>query len=111
MRIATRSRALFLVATLCLFSFSLACANPSSSTRGVTENPSLVFKNAPEGSVVYVDGLEGGPAVNFSGERSLEVLPGRHVVELRQGGQVIARREVVVDAQGIKEIDFTGAGR
>jgi hypothetical protein len=55
-----------------------------------------------------VDGVVVGLAQDYSGERVLTVLPGRHTVGLIQGDRVVAQREIFVDSQGIKQIDFTG---
>ena len=87
---------------------TLACALPESSTRGVTESPSLVVLGAPEEAILVVDGIRVGPATNYSESQSLAVLPGRHVVELTLDDRVLARREIFVDSQGIKEVDFSG---
>ena len=54
-------------------------------------------------------GDAGDYASDYGAGKALQVLPGRHVVELRAGGQSLARREVFVDSQGIKTIDFTAS--
>jgi hypothetical protein len=90
---------------------SLGCAYPESTTRGRTESPSIQVLGAPEGSVLVVDGIEAGPAAEFAKGKSLAVLPGRHVVELRLAGRSLVKREVFVDSQGIKTVDFSGVGQ
>ena len=54
--------------------------------RATEENPSLVFEGASDTARVRTDGLEAGLAAAYSGERSLSVLPGRHVVEVVDEG-------------------------
>jgi hypothetical protein len=100
-----------LPAILALCLVCLACAYPESSTRGTVESPALVVVGAPAGAILLVDGIAAGPAAEFSGKRSLAVLPGRHLVELQLDGRSLARREVFLDSQGIKTVDFTGVGQ
>lgn len=89
----------------------LGCAYPESSTRAVEDSPSLQIHGAPKDALLMVDGILVGPARDYSEEKTVKVLPGRHVVELSRNGQVMARREIFVDAQGIKTLDFTGVGQ
>jgi hypothetical protein len=70
-----------------------------------------MVSGAPKDAVLLVDGIEVGPASQFSEDASVRILPGRHIVELKQGGRVIARREIFVDAQGIKTVDFSGTAQ
>ena len=85
-----------------------ACAMPTKSTEAPVESPSLMVIGSPENAILFVDGIEVGPAENFSGEQVLVVVPGRHLVEIRRGGSTLATREIFADAQGIQTIDFSG---
>lgn len=96
---------------LAILALCLACAYPESSTRGTVESPALVVVGAPAGAILLIDGIAAGPAADFSGKKSLAVLPGRHLVELQLDGRSLVRREVFVDSQGIKTVDFTGVGQ
>ncbi len=89
--------------------FASGCKNPDTHTRSVDDSPAISISGAPVGAILVVDGIAVGAAADYSQGKALQVLPGRHVVVLRAGGQVIASREVFVDAQGIKTIDFTGS--
>ena len=72
-----------------------ACAYPTTRTDIPDERPSLAFTNAPEGSTVWVDGLQMGAAHDFNGtDRVLLVEPGNHVVEVRMGERVLLTRRV-----------------
>ena len=99
------------IAALLALAAALACAYPESSTHGRTESPAIVVVGAPQDAVLVVDGITVGPAADYTGEKSLTVLPGRHVVELQQAGRPLVKREIFVDSQGTKTIDFTGTGR
>jgi hypothetical protein len=59
---------------------------------------------APRGAILVVDGIEVGPANDYSKIRTLSVLPGRHVVEVRGPGDAIHREEIFVDGGAVKTI-------
>ncbi len=96
-----------LAATLISVSIAAAsgCAYPKTSVRATEEHPSLVFKGAPPTARVRVDGLEAGPAADYSGDRSLSVLPGRHVVEVVDGERTLLREEVFLSGNSIKTLN------
>ena len=80
------------------------CSYPRTSVRATEENPALVFKGAPSQALVRIDGIEAGLAADYSGERSLRVLPGRHVVEVVDDGRVLLREEIFLSAGSIKTL-------
>jgi hypothetical protein len=94
---------------LLALSFAGGCGYPKTSVKATEENPSLVFTGAPENAVVRVDGIEAGRAADFSGERSLSVLPGRHVVEVIGDGSVLLREEVFLSPGSIKTLRLSTA--
>lgn len=74
-----------------------ACALPQTTVRTGSAQPSLLVKNAPSDSVIYVDGLAMGPAPRFDGNPTvLAVLEGAHQVEIRQGTAVIYHDKIFV---------------
>ena len=74
-----------------------ACTLPQTTVRTGSEQPSLLVKNAPSGTVLYVDGLAMGPAPQFDGNPTvLAVLEGPHQVEIRQGTTVIYHDKIFV---------------
>lgn len=81
-----------------------ACSYPKTSVRATEENPSLVFKGAPDTARVRIDGLEAGLAGDYSGDRSLSVLPGRHIVEVIDDGKVLLREDVFLSAGSIRTL-------
>ncbi len=86
-----------------------ACAYPESSVRAVEENPALVIKGAPDTARVRVDGIDTGLAADYSGDYSLSVLPGRHVVEVLDDGRVLLREEVFLSAGTLKILNVSGS--
>ena len=86
-----------------------ACSYPKSSVRATEENSALVFKGAPSTARVRVDGMEAGLAADYSGKRSLGVLPGRHVVEVVDNGRVLLREDVFLSAGSIKTLNVSAS--
>ena len=102
-------RVFVLALTLAALALVPGCKSPESHTRSVDDSPAISISGAPAGAILVVDGIAVGSVVDYSEGKALRVLPGRHVVELRAGGQAIASRAIFVDAQGVKTIDFTGS--
>lgn len=76
---------------------------PSSRTDIPDERPSIAFSGAPDGSVIYVDGQEMGPATQYSGgDKVLLVEPGNHVVQVRLGTQILLTRRVFLAGQATR---------
>lgn len=96
------------VALLILIALLSACAMPTGTTTSKNENPGLLVEGAPQGAALVVDGLDMGPASAYSRKRALAVLPGHHVVEIREGKTVIHREEVFVSAGAIRTISVPG---
>lgn len=86
--------------------FALASCEIRYPTGRVTipdERPSLAFKGAPAGSVVFVDGNAMGSAAQFDGgERVLLVEPGNHIVQVRLGDRVLLKRNVFLAGRATK---------
>jgi hypothetical protein len=95
------------IGILLTVSVASGCSTPQTSVRATEENPSLVFAGAPENAIVRVDGIEAGLAADYSGERSLSVLPGRHVVEVIADGRVLLREEIFLGAGSIKTMSLS----
>jgi hypothetical protein len=78
------------LSTVVLLAALSACALPQTTVRTGSQQPTLVVKGAPSGTVLYVDGLAMGPAAQFDGNPNvLAVLEGAHLLEIRQGNAVI----------------------
>jgi hypothetical protein len=67
-----------------------ACTLPQTTVRSGSSPPGLVVKGAPSGSILFVDGLQIGPAAQYDGNpKVLTVLEGVHKVEIRMGSSVV----------------------
>jgi len=87
-----------LLATTLLATLS-ACSLPQTTVRTGSTQPSLIVKGAPSGTILFVDGLQMGPATAFDGNpHVLAVLEGVHQVEVRQGTAVIFHDKVFVSS-------------
>jgi hypothetical protein len=89
-----------LVLTLTAIVFGLcSCTMPNTSVRTIDDRPTLAFIGAPEGAVVFVDGLNMGVAGQYDGEpKVLIVEPGTHVVRVTLGNDVVYEQRVFVES-------------
>jgi len=84
---------LALVFTLC------SCTMPTTTVRTVDDRPTLAFKGAPEGALLYIDGLSMGPAGQYDGEtKVLTVEPGTHTVRVMVNNVAIYEQRVFVES-------------
>lgn len=76
-----------------------ACALPETTVDSGSAHSGLVVKGAPQGSALYVDGIQVGSADQYTGNPNvLAILRGTHQVEIRDGSNVIYRDKVYVDS-------------
>ena len=75
------------------------CALPQTTVRTGSSQPALTVKGAPDGAILYVDGLAMGSAKQYDGNPNvLAVLEGAHQIEVRQGSSIIYREKVFVSS-------------
>lgn len=86
-----------------------ACSYPKTSVRAAEESSALVFKGASPTARVRIDGTEAGLANDYSGDRSLGVLPGRHVVEVVDNGRVLLQEDVFLSAGSTKTLTVSAS--
>ena len=73
----------------------LACQNPRSSVRIPSTGPAIQVANPPKGALLFLDGKLVGQAQRFDGNPEvLQVEPGTHLVEMRQGDQVLLSEQL-----------------
>lgn len=93
------TRLLFGVSVALILAGALGCAMPVGQTSEVTENPAIAIQGASPTAILMVDGLDSGRAQAYDGTRStLTVLPGRHVIEVIDQGEVVLHQEIFVDS-------------
>jgi len=90
-------KAMFAVVTLAFLS---ACVYPTTTVEQGRGDAGLYFIGAPEGATAYVDGILAGPASEYDGSNQiLGVIPGRHLIEVRSGGEILLNQEIYVGAE------------
>lgn len=82
------------------FIFALcSCSMPATTVRTVDDRPTLAFKEAPEGAVLYIDGLNMGPAGQYDGEtKVLTIEPGTHTVRVTVNNEAIYEQRIFVES-------------
>lgn len=78
-----------------------ACAMPTTVVKTIDTRPSLGFPDAPDGSVLYVDGLRVGDASVYDAQPTvLTVEAGTHMVTVKsREGAVLLDRKVYVESE------------
>jgi len=78
---------------------TFGCSMPATSVRTVDDRPTLIFKGAPDGAVLFVDGLNLGPANQYNGApKALIVEPGTHNVRITVNDVVVYEQRVFVES-------------
>ena len=93
---------------------ALGCASSTGTTISINENPGLLVAGVSKTASLVVDGVNMGSAITYSKKKALAVVPGRHVVEVREGEIVVHREEVFVSNGTIRTISVpkqSGGGR
>src|SRR5271170_4582224 len=95
-----------------LFALLAACTLPQTTVRTGSEQPSLIVKGAPDGSTIYVDGLNMGDAKQFDGNpKVLAILEGSHKIEIRQGSNSVFAEKVFVSNGETHTVAVVGGGK
>jgi len=84
-----------------LMVFLAACSMPSTVVKTPDTRPSLAFEGAPEGAVLFLDGVRTGPANQYDGQPNiLLVEPGTHRVTITGAdGAVLLEQKVFVESE------------
>ena len=71
---------------------------PKTQIKTVEDSPTLAFIGAPEGSVLFLDGLQIGDVRIYDGkEQVLRVEPGTHFIEIKDKyGEIIYDQKIFV---------------
>lgn len=78
-----------------------ACSMPSTVVKTPDTRPSLAFEGAPEGAVLFLDGVRTGLANRYDGQPDvLRVEPGTHLVTVKGAdGSVLLEQKVFVESE------------
>lgn len=84
-----------------LMVFLAACSMPSTVVKTPDTRPSLAFEGAPEGAVLFLDGVRAGLANQYDGQPNiLLVEPGTHLVTIKGAdGAVLLEQKVFVESE------------
>ena len=84
-----------------LMVFLAACSMPSTVVKTPDTRPSLAFEGAPEGAVLFLDGVRAGLANQYDGQPDvLRVEPGTHRVTITGAdGAVLLEQKVFVESE------------
>ncbi|MGH9709405.1 MAG: hypothetical protein ACRD37_02520 [Candidatus Acidiferrales bacterium] len=70
---------------------------PHTTVRSGSSQPNLIVNGAPNGSTLFIDGLQVGSATQYDGHPNvLAVLEGTHRVEIRLGESVVYSEKAFV---------------
>lgn len=74
-----------------------ACSWFHSRAKAPPEAPELIVTGAPAGSIVFIDNVQSGQAMEVNDKTQvLNVAAGTHVVEVRTGSRVVYREQTYV---------------
>jgi hypothetical protein len=81
--------------------FMVGCGGPSTAVKSAPDRAGIVIKNAPESSVLYVDGVTVGPASDFNGKKKyLELEAGSHLIVIKSdANKILTRQEIFLDSE------------
>ena len=84
-----------------LMVFLAACSMPSTVVKTPDTRPSLAFEGAPEGAVLFLDGVRAGLANQYDGQPDvLRIEPGTHLVTITGAdGAVLLEQKVFVESE------------
>jgi hypothetical protein len=82
-----------------MFALLCGCSLPVTTVSTIDDRPALAFKGAPEGAVLFVDGLNVGSAAEYNGNpKILNVQPGTHTLRITANGGVLYEQRVFVES-------------
>lgn len=98
--------------TMFLFAVMAGCVYPNQQIQTLDDRPSLHIVGAPQDAVLYVDGLEIGPAKKYDGKPDVLLLnPGTHSIQIRQGNNVLRSLDVFLGDGTHREIKLSGTDK
>ena len=84
------------------------CVYPNQQVQTVDDRPGISIVGAPSGAILYIDGLEIGPAHRFDGNPNYLIIePGKHHVEIRQGTELLHSVDIYAGEGTMREISLS----
>lgn len=101
-----------LIASAFLLTLVLGCAIPRTTTQVVDGRPKILVKDAPKGSVLFVDGASMGPAESYNGDPSILFLePGTHLIEVKAGDRLLFSQRLFLGGGELRTIAVSWSTR
>lgn len=95
------------MATFLVLLVGVGCQEPRTSTSIPESRPRIMIQQAPQASVVFVDGKEVGQAKDYNGEPGVLLMEaGTHLVEVRLGYQVLISQRVFLGGGELRTISI-----
>ena len=87
------------------------CAYPTTTVRAVDDRPSIAIQGAPKDAILYVDGLNMGPADTYDGKPQVLLLEtGKHKVEVKSQNQTLLSEKVFLGSGSTKILSVISPG-
>lgn len=94
---------------ICVGALIQGCSYPEPAKVEQSETrPKIGISGAPENSMLFVDGLDMGPAANYNGKEGvLMIESGKHLVELKAAnGRILHSEELFLSSSTTKIIKY-----
>jgi hypothetical protein len=91
-------KTIFFLIVVLVFIFTGCISMPTTQVKTAEASPTLAFIGAPEGSILYLDGLKIGDVNIYDGKKQiLRVEPGTHFIEIKdKNGKIIFNQKIFV---------------
>jgi hypothetical protein len=78
----------------------VGCSMPATTVKSLDSRPSISITGAPQGAVLFVDGVSMGIANQYDGQpKILTIEPGTHKIEVRNNSDVIYQQTIFVESE------------
>ena len=90
---------ILIIAMLIITCGICGCPMPQTSVRTIDDRPTLAFKGAPDGSILFLDGVNMGDAGQYDGDPDvLTIEPGTHNIRITSSDTVVYEQKVFVES-------------
>jgi len=73
---------------------------PATTVKTVDTRPSISITGAPLDSILYVDGISMGNAIQYNGHPNILIIePGTHKILIKDGNDVIYQQTIFVESE------------
>lgn len=87
----------------------IACTNPIEQVRSIDSRPSVLLKDAPLSSEIYIDNLRVGLGSEYV-DKAILIESGTHTVKVVSNGLTLLSEKIYVSGTGTKTLIVPGGG-